>query len=113
MYSLAKLFNNLDSSSYWFSDWYPTTSKFYTGISKPIEMNLAGYGKDNIEVRIEGDALRVSATKEGKTDISRTFLLSKEVDKSKITSEYRDGMLYINLTNKQQMEQYNRVIEIT
>ena len=76
-----------------------------------IEIAVPGFSNDEIEVSLSGDRLMINCTKPDPQDkvpaqihreysynqVSRTFLLPKDVDADRISSKYRQGILYIDL----------------
>lgn len=77
-----------------------------------IDIDLPGVKKDQVEVKLEGKTLRVSAhRKEEKTGkekgyryrerfngtFERSFTLPEHIDGEKIQAEYKDGVLKLNL----------------
>lgn len=77
-----------------------------------IEVDLPGVKKEDIELKVEGDYLSVTAQRRYKNEtkeedyylcessfgmISRSFALSDAIDKEKIEAKYEDGRLIITL----------------
>lgn len=77
-----------------------------------IEVDLPGVKKEDIELKIEGDHLNVTAQRRYKNEtkeedyylcessfgmISRSFALSDAIDKDKVEAKYEDGRLIITL----------------
>lgn len=82
-----------------------------------VRADLPGVKKENINVRIDGNLVRIDAetqdAKEFKEEggkllrseryygaVSRTFSLADEVDESKATAKYSDGVLSLELPKK-------------
>lgn len=82
-----------------------------------VRADLPGMKKENINVRIDGNIVRIDAetqdAKEFKEDggkvlrseryygsVSRSFSLADEVDESKATAKYADGVLSLELPKK-------------
>lgn len=82
-----------------------------------VRADLPGVKKENINVRIDGNLVRIDAetqdAKEFKEEggkllrseryygaVSRTFSLAEEVDESKATAKYSDGVLSLELPKK-------------
>jgi len=82
-----------------------------------VRADLPGVKKENINVRIDGNVVRIDAetqdAKEFKEEggkllrseryygaVSRTFSLADEVDESKATAKYSDGVLSLELPKK-------------
>lgn len=77
-----------------------------------IEIDLPGVKREDIELKVEGDYLSVTAQRRYKNEtkeddyylcesnfgmISRSFALSDAIDKDKIDAKYEDGRLIITL----------------
>lgn len=102
--------------------------EFFEGMDVPVDVvekngvykvraDLPGVKKENINVRIDGNIVRIDAetqdAKEFKEDggkvlrseryygsVSRTFSLADDVDESKATAKYSDGVLSLELPKK-------------
>ena len=102
--------------------------EFFGGVDVPVDVvekggvykvraDLPGMKKDNINVRIDGNIVQIDAetqdAKEFKGDggkvvrseryygsVSRTFSLAEDVDDSKATAKYSDGVLTLELPKK-------------
>ncbi len=74
-----------------------------------IEVELPGVSSDHVDLQVEGDELRLTATRNGKTDgayltreraagtYTRVFRLGETVDLEGIRGEMADGILRIRL----------------
>jgi HSP20 family protein len=79
--------------------------------------DIPGFKKDDINVRIDGNIVQIDAAakkqKESKDDggkvlrserwegsVSRTFSLTQDVDETKATAKYEDGVLKLELPKK-------------
>ncbi|WP_457747253.1 Hsp20/alpha crystallin family protein [Sulfurimonas sp.] len=77
-----------------------------------IEIDLPGVKKEDIELKVEDDYLTVTALRRYKNEvkeddyylcesnfgvISRSFVLSDNIDRDKIKAKYEDGRLYLTL----------------
>ena len=76
-----------------------------------IEIATPGFSKEEVAINLVDERLVIECTKTqpqdkvssqihqeyGHNQISRSFVLPKEVDKDGITSQYRNGLLTINL----------------
>jgi HSP20 family protein len=95
-----------------------------------IELAAPGLRKDDFKINLEQDLLTVSAEKkEEKTELDdskkynrleynyssfmRTFTLPETADHAKITAEYKDGILYINVAKKEEAKIQSREIGIS
>ena len=94
----------------------PTTDIYETGDSLVVVMEMPGVQKNNIDVAVEDDILKVY----GRLDFSnytglqpvyteynvghyaRSFRLSSKVDQSKITANIKDGVLQLVLPKTEQ-----------
>jgi HSP20 family protein len=82
-----------------------------------VRADLPGVKKENINVRIDGNIVQIDAeTKDAKEfreeggkvlrseryygSVSRTFSLAEDVDESKATAKYSDGVLSLELPKK-------------
>jgi len=64
----------------WFNDWdyvfksdasYPPTNIYREGAKTVIEMALAGLARENLDVSVDGDTLRISGKTERNEDLSK------------------------------------------
>jgi HSP20 family protein len=77
-----------------------------------IEVDLPGVKKEDIELKVEDDYLTVTAIRRYKNEvkeddyylcesnfgvISRSFVLSDNIDRDKIEAKFEDGRLYLTL----------------
>jgi HSP20 family protein len=77
-----------------------------------IEVDLPGVKKEDIELKVEDDYLTVTALRRYKNEvkeddyylcesnfgvISRSFVLSDNIDRDKIHAKFEDGRLYLTL----------------
>jgi len=77
-----------------------------------IEVDLPGVKKEDIELKVEDDYLTVTAVRRYKNEvkkdayylcesnfgvISRSFVLSDNIDREKIEAKFEDGRLYLTL----------------
>jgi HSP20 family protein len=94
-----------------------------------MELYAPGLNKNDFHLNIEGDMLTVSFDKktenkqENKQDgwireeykiqgFSRSFSLGNNVDATKITARYENGVLYLQLPKKEHAQKVSRAIEI-
>lgn len=93
-----------------------------------VSADLPGVKKEDINVRIDGNVVRIDAqtqdAKEVKENgkvvrnerhygsVSRTFTLAQDVDDSKATGRYQDGVLTLDLPKKAGSEAEIKRIEI-
>ena len=94
----------------------PDTDIFETADALVVVMEMPGVEKDNLDVKIEEDTLKI----EGRIDLSkyaemepvyteynvghysRNFSLSSKIDRDKITAETKDGVLTLTLPKAQE-----------
>lgn len=98
---------------------YPYTNIFIENEQIIFEMALAGYSKDDIEISIENNVLKIEKHKNEKdneiTDrkylqrnitnkyFTKSFLLSDEIDTDSIKAEMVNGILKIVFDKKQRV----------
>ncbi len=85
-----------------------------------IEIDLPGVEKKDIDISIVGNTLTVSAERKMKQEvnkedyyllssyfgkISRSFILPDVIDRDQVDAEYKDGRLYIHLSESGQKVQ--------
>jgi HSP20 family protein len=66
-----------------------------------IELNLAGVDKNNIDVSIDGELLKVKA-EQGNKNYFKSYLVPSKADKSSILARYENGMLYIKFSKREE-----------
>ena len=94
----------------------PDTDIYETADALVVVMEMPGVEKDNLDVKIEEDTLKI----EGRIDLSkyaemepvyteynvghysRNFSLSSKIDRDKITAETKDGVLTLTLPKAQE-----------
>ncbi len=82
-----------------------------------LSVELPGYGKDDVEIKIDNNLLTISAAETAETEkkseekeevkflirernsrnFTRTFVLPKEADKDNIEALFKDGLLVLNI----------------
>jgi HSP20 family protein len=92
-------------------DWVPLADVFETPDAFLLEIELPGLDKDDIEVHAEGDALAVRGERHmqgGKPEgfhrmerrfgpFSRTFQFPEDVDPDRVTAQFADGLLRLEV----------------
>jgi HSP20 family protein len=92
-------------------DWVPLADVFETQEAFLLEIELPGLDKDDIEVHAEGDALTVRGERHmqgGKPEgfhrmerrfgpFSRTFQFPEDVDPDRVTAQFADGLLRLEI----------------
>jgi len=90
---------------------YPPVSVFNDGEDFVVVAELAGVRKEDLDVQVRGDTLRIKGKKsvayEDKAsvhrrereagDFDRTLTLPAQLDAAKVAAEYRDGVLTVRL----------------
>lgn len=96
---LSPMFNSTIIKKYYD---LPTIVRDENGIE--IELTLAGYEREDLEISIEGDILTIQTIEDFESDIvdsfSRSFELTKGLETSKCEAEMRAGILKIKFKNK-------------
>jgi HSP20 family molecular chaperone IbpA len=105
-------YSSLDANNKWFADFgKPYNYYIDENDNNIMEIALAGFNKSDISVIVEGGKLKIEVEAPKVTDENRkyfhhgiskrsmkvTFSLLDTVDKKKITTEFKDGMLKIVL----------------
>ena len=112
---MESMFNN---SSAAVSGRYPAVDVVEKDNSFNLSVELPGYGKDDVEIKVDNNLLTISAAeiKEAKKDkkeekeavryimherssrnFTRTFVLPKDVDKEAIEASFENGLLELNV----------------
>ncbi|MFH2093428.1 MAG: Hsp20/alpha crystallin family protein [Pseudomonadota bacterium] len=95
---------NLDENS-------PRTNLYETGDHFEIRAEVPGLGKDQLNVKIQGNYLEITGTRSADTpegykihkterhtgSFSRSFTLPADVDSTKADANLKDGILYLTL----------------
>ena len=90
---------------------YPPVSAFNDGEDFVVVAELAGVRKEDLDVQVRGDTLRIKGKKsvayEDKASVhrrereagefDRTLTLPAQLDAAKVAAEYRDGVLTVRL----------------
>ena len=92
--------------------WYPSVDMFEDEGNLVIKAELAGMSKDDIDVNIEDGTLTLSGERKSDNEVVadqyyrrertygkflRTFALPADVDPDKISAEFKDGVLKIEI----------------
>ncbi len=89
----------------------PTADIFENNDALTVVLEMPGVERNNIDVRVEGDILRVHAhidlskykgllpiyTEYNIGDYARDFRISSKIEQNKISAELRDGVLWLTL----------------
>jgi len=74
-----------------------------------LEIEIPGAIKDTIEIEIVGSRVLLTAKTKSGRNITGSYWIGPNVDVSRVTAKYEDGILYINL---QRQDQVKRLIKI-
>ena len=91
--------------------WVPAADVYETPEAFLIEVELPGLDKDDIEVQVHGDELTLRGQRRSKGarpecfhrmerrhgPFARTFSLSEEVDADRLTAQFKDGLLRLEV----------------
>ena len=102
----------------------PSTDIFETADALQLVLEVPGVGRDDVEIRLEEDVLRIEAridtakyegmeplyTEYGVGHFARSFTLSQRIDQQQISGQLSDGVLTVTL--KKVPEAQPRRIEI-
>jgi HSP20 family protein len=89
----------------------PRTNLYENGDNFEIRAEVPGLGKDDLNVKIQGNYLEITGTRNseapegyrthkierGTGAFSRTFTLPVDVDSAKVEANLKDGILYLTL----------------
>ncbi|MBU1044030.1 MAG: Hsp20/alpha crystallin family protein [Candidatus Omnitrophica bacterium] len=105
----------------------PNTNIYDQDKSIVLSLEMAGVDKESLDVNLEGNILRIKATKK-KEDIpreyqalyqerqvveyKRSFELNAEVDREKIEAEYKDGVLKVFLCKAEKAQPKKIAIKV-
>lgn len=94
------------------ASWTPVADVYETGESFVVQMELAGIDEDDVELAVDGDKLVVRGERRAQLParpdrfyrmershgaFSRAFTLTHAVDPDRVTAQFRDGLLRIDL----------------
>ena len=95
-----------------YGSWVPPVDIFERGDELVIRAEVPGVGKDDVDVRVEDGTLVLAGERKSDREVkdqnsyrrertfgkfTRSFRLPTTVDASKVTAEYKDGVLEITL----------------
>ena len=103
------------------ADWHPLADVFETESEYVVALDLPGIDRDTLEVDVDENRLiirgarLVENSKQHRSErphgkFFRTFTVPKTVDQSKVTAEYKDGVLELTLPKRK--EQKAKRVEI-
>lgn len=105
----------------------PAVNVAETNEAYQIELAAPGLEKDDFKINVDGDVLTISgekkveSTDENKkyskreysyTSFTRSFTLPDSIDHSKIDANYKDGVLKVEITKKEEAKVASRLIEV-
>ena len=105
----------------------PAVNVSETSDAYHIELAAPGLEKGDFKINVDGDVLTISAEKkventdEGKkyskreysyTSFTRSFTLPDSIDHGKIDANYKDGVLSVGITKKEEAKVASRLIEV-
>jgi HSP20 family protein len=93
------------------SGWLPAADVYETAEGFLIELELPGTDKDDVEIHVQGDELTVRGQRQMKGTrpecfhrmerrygpFSRTFSLTEDVDEDRVTAEFKEGLLRLQV----------------
>lgn len=92
---------------------YSSNQRFFniqeTDSGYSLELELAGFKKNEVKVELSGNILSIEA-KSAKKNISKSFNIGRDIDSEKINALMEDGVLKISIGVKE--ENKPRVINI-
>ena len=98
-------------------NWTPAIDVYDSHDDIMIKANLPGMNKEDIEVTIHGDTLIIKGEKKIENDVkeedyirterfygnfNRTLTLPSEIDHEKVSAKYKDGVLELILSKKEE-----------
>ena len=100
-----------DGSEWVAKEGYPAVNLYDTGENFELRAEIPGLGKDDINVRIQGNYLEISGTRKsdapegykthsverGAASFSRSFTLPADVDSDKAEANLKNGVLTLKL----------------
>lgn len=127
---IPTLFDDLDHFNNLFGvrpaspeDATPAVDVYDDGGRFVVTASLPGVGKENLDIELENNVLTISAKREVKEDertwhrreiyhgsYSRSLKFGAPVDGSKVTAEYKDGLLTVSVPKEEKIKP--RKIEI-
>jgi len=120
----------------WFggTNWEPRTATPAVNVKEgekefKLELVIPGFNKEEIELEVDQDVLRVSANRQEEkseenenytcrefsaTSFQRSFHLPETVNEEKIQADYKDGILHVTLPKKKEaLPKPKRLISLT
>ena len=77
-----------------------------------IDLVLAGIPKENINVEVIDETLKIEAKKDEDTNIKKKYTLPDDIDIENISAKYENGILNVVLPKSVKVEK-TKIIEIT
>lgn len=117
--------NILSSSRLSYKEAFPPYNIFVEEDGAVIELGTAGFRKEDLKIRTEGDRIIITGTprkeEEGKKEVKRrmkrtdfkcAYSVPECYDLRKISAHYEDGLLTIHVPIKEKEEEKDKEIEI-
>lgn len=79
--------------------------------SLTLELELPRFTKEQVNVDVEGDRLIVTAERLDHDKVVREFTIGEQLDTSAASAELRDGVLYVTLPKKIQVQRHTLVLK--
>jgi HSP20 family protein len=106
------------------ADWHPLADVFETEGEYVVALDLPGIDRDQLEVGVDDNRLTVRGVRQvddlkqhrgerphGK--FFRTFTVPKTVDQAKVSAEYKDGVLQLNLPKRKEQKAQRVEIKVS
>lgn len=90
------------------SEWTPLTDVQETGESVLVTVDIPGVDKEDINLQVKKDSLKVSV--DGKRKYGKSIRLPSEVDPEESDARYNNGVLEVEL--KKEKEEVGKTLEI-
>ena len=115
---------NQTSDDFERADWHPLADVFETENEFIIALHLPGIDRDTLEVDVDDNRLVIRGARLEETSkqhrserphgkFFRSFTLPKTVDQSKVTAEYKDGVLQLSLPKRKEQKAQRVEIKVS
>jgi HSP20 family protein len=98
--------------------WAPACNVYEDGDRFWVEASIPGMESKDIEIMIEDDVLTIKGERKGQTDqnrsylakemsygpFSRTFRLPQQVDATRVSASYKNGVLHVELPKRDEVK---------
>ncbi len=100
-----------------YTAWMPSTDVHDLGDKIVVKTDMPGMDKDDIEITVQGSTLYIKGEKKQEEKVQdhgcvrseryfgrfeRALPLGEEIDSSKVDATYKDGVLTVNITKKEE-----------